>query len=304
VITVGDALRNDYAADFVHSAGVKNNSFRTVGVVVITEWHQVAVEEMRVVFGVECDVENIVANSGHLANRTEIGSKTLPTGRIPGSTVVLMSDCCDPIPYRRFFNTKEANRRLKNYRKRGLDARATDIVDYLKTQDLAGSDVLEIGGGVGDLQVELLKAGAGKAINVELSDAYEDVAIQLAEDEGFGDRMTRQFGDFVDVQDELESADIVVLNRVVCCYPFMERMMNAAVSKTDKHLGLVFPRGRWWTRTFFGLGNKYWAVRSCDFRGFVHPPDEIEKVATDNGFVVRHRSNDLTWQAVVFEKVA
>ena len=215
-----------------------------------------------------------------------------------------MSDCCDPVPYRRFFNTKEANRRLKNYRKRGLDARAADIVDYLKTQDIAGADVLEVGGGVGDLQVELLKAGADRALNIELSDAYEDAAIQLAEEEGLGDRMDRRFGDFVEVESELESADIVVLNRVVCCYPFMERMMNAAVAKADKHLGLVFPRGRWWTKTFFGLGNLYWAVRSCDFRGFVHPPDEIERVATDNGFVVRHRSNDLTWQAVVYERVA
>jgi len=215
-----------------------------------------------------------------------------------------MSDCCDPVPYRRFFNTKEANRRLKNYRRRGLDPMATDIIDYLKTQDIAGADVLEVGGGVGDLQVELLKAGAERAVNIELSDAYEGTATQLAEDEGFADRMTRQFGDFVEVQDQLETADIVVLNRVVCCYPFMERMMTAAVAKADRHLGLVFPRGRWWTKAFFGLGNIYWGARNCAFRGFVHPVDEIEKVATDSGFVVRHRSNDLTWQSVVFERVA
>ncbi len=215
-----------------------------------------------------------------------------------------MSNCCDPVSYRRFFNTKEANRRLKNYRKRGLDPMAADIVEYLKTRDIAGAGLLEVGGGVGDLQVELLKAGADRALNVELSDAYESVAEQLAEDEGFADRMTRQFGDFVEVQDELDSADIVVLNRVVCCYPFMERMMNAAVAKADGYLGLVFPRGRWWTKTFFGLGNKYWAIRGWDFRAFVYPPDEIEKVAIDNGFAVRHRSNDLSWQAVVFERVA
>ncbi len=215
-----------------------------------------------------------------------------------------MSQCCDPVPYRRFFNTKEASRRLRNYRRRGLDPMAAGIVDYLKTQNIAGADLLEVGGGVGDLQVELLKAGVASAISIELSDAYEDVAVQLAEDEGFADRMTRQFGDFVELQNELETADIVVLNRVVCCYPFMERMMNAAVAKSGKHLGLVFPRGRWWTRSFFWLGNTYWAVRSCDFRAFVHPPDEIEKVATNNGMVVRHRSNDLSWQAVVFEKVA
>lgn len=215
-----------------------------------------------------------------------------------------MSDCCDPVPYRRFFNTKEATRRLKNYRKRGLDSMAQNIVDYLNTQDIAGADLLEVGGGVGDLEVELLKAGVASATNVELSDAYEDAAQKLAEEEGFADHMTRQFGDFVELQDQLDSTGIVVLNRVVCCYPFMERMMEAAVAKTDGHLGLVFPRDRWWTKTFFGLGNKFWAARSCDFRGFVHPPEDIEKVATDAGLVVRHRSNNLTWQTVVFERAA
>lgn len=215
-----------------------------------------------------------------------------------------MSDCCDPIPYRRMFNTKEANRRLANYRRRGLDTMARTIVDYLATQDLTDLDVLEVGGGVGDIQVELLKAGAGQALNVELSDAYENAANDLADKNGLTGRIVQQFGDFVEIQDDIDPAGIVVLNRVVCCYPFMERMMGAAVAKTERFLGLVFPRDRWAARMAVKAGNGFLAMRRCDFRTFVHPVDEIEAMATNAGLKVRHRGRNLAWQSVVFERVA
>ena len=215
-----------------------------------------------------------------------------------------MSDCCDPIPYRRFFNTKEATRRLKNYRKRGIDSMAESIVGHLEVQGIDGMSVLEVGGGVGDVQIELLKLGAESAVNLELSDAYGPAAKELADEAGFGERMTQRFGDFVEMQDDVEPADIVLLNRVVCCYPFVDPMMRAAVAKTNRHLALVFPRERWGSKVGIAMSNKLNSWRGCEFRAFVHPVDDIEAVATRSGLEAQHRHRNFVWQAVVFSRAA
>jgi hypothetical protein len=221
-----------------------------------------------------------------------------------GDRVRVLSDCCDPTPYRRFFNRKEAERNIRAYRRKGLDPMASSMIDYLKSRGVEGADVLEVGGGVGAIQVELLKAGARESLNIELSAGYEEAAQRLAQEEGIEDRVTRRLGDFVALQHEFDQADIVVMNRVVCCYPWMERLMGAAVGKTSGYLAMVFPRERWWVKTGLGMGNTFTALRKCDFRAYVHPVAEIESVATRAGLVVRHSDKNLIWQALVLERTA
>lgn len=191
---------------------------------------------------------------------------------------------------------------MRAYRRKGLDPMASSMVDYLKSRDLEGADLLEVGGGVGTIQIDLLKAGLDRSVNVELSSGYDEAAHQLAAEEGVEDRITRHVGDFVENQDEFESADVVLMNRVVCCYPWMERMMEAAAGKADRYLGLVFPREKWWVKLGLASGNGWMAFRNCDFRAFVHPVSGIHSVAADAGFVVRHTDNNLIWQTLVFER--
>ncbi len=181
---------------------------------------------------------------------------------------------------------------------------ASSMVNFLKSQNLEGADLLEVGGGIGAIQIELLKAGLDRSVNVELSSGYDDAAQMLAEEEGVEERITRHIGDFVEAQNQIESADVVVMNRVICCYPWMERMMGAAVGKADRYLALVFPREKWWVRFGLASGNGWMALRRCDFRAFVHSPEAIESVATDAGFVVAHADNSLIWQALVLERAA
>ena len=226
------------------------------------------------------------------------------TARTPLVGSRVLSNCCDSTPYRRFFNRKEAEKNVRGYRRKGLDPMASSMVEYLVSRGVEGADVLEVGGGVGAIQVELLKAGVAKSANVELSSGYEEAARRLAEEAGIEDRITRRLGDFVELQQEFEPADIVVMNRVVCCYPWMERMMEAAVSKTGRFLALVFPREKWWVKLALALANRFMALRKCDFRAFVHPVADIESVATNAGLVVRHTDNNLIWQALVLERVA
>lgn len=212
-----------------------------------------------------------------------------------------MTDCCNPSGYRDFFNEKEARRNLRRYEKKGLHKLTRSFVDYLIARGMEGRTVLEGGGGIGAIQVELLEAGADSAVNVELSGEYESIAADLLERRGLSDRVRRLVGDFTDLAPELE-ADDVVLNGVICCYPHVDRLMNAALSSSKRFVAATFPKDHTLAKLTVGLGNTYCKLRGIDFRSYVHPTDRIEAAASSEGFEVVFRDRSLVWEAVVFER--
>src|SRR5256885_2718497 len=135
--------------------------------------------------------------------------------------------CCSPKGYRWVFSEKSARAEAKRYRRKGLDSTSRRIVDFLRTQGLEGRTVLEIGGGIGAIQLELLRAGAARAVSVELTPTYEDVAMDLAAEAGRENRLQRKVMDFAQSAAEVEAADVVILNRVICCYADMPRLAGA-----------------------------------------------------------------------------
>lgn len=212
-----------------------------------------------------------------------------------------MTDCYNPAGYRDFFNEKEARRNLRRYEKKGLHKLTQSMVDYLVSRGMEGRSVLEAGGGIGTIQIELLEAGAVSAVNVELSGEYESVATELLERKGLSDRVRRLVGDFTDLAPDLE-ADDVVLNGVICCYPYVDRLMTAALSSSRRFVAATFPRDRMMSRITVGLGNIYCKLRRIDFRAFVHPTERIESAAASEGFEIAFRERNLLWDAVVFER--
>src|SRR5207245_6949681 len=126
-----------------------------------------------------------------------------------------MPSCCDPNGLARVFDARRAARDARDYRRKGLDQDARRIVDFLKARGVASGTVLEIGGGIGALEIELLRAGAARASNVEISDAYEPAARQLATDAGVVDRIDRRVVDFATDHADIGAADAVLLPRGV-----------------------------------------------------------------------------------------
>src|SRR2546430_9259498 len=139
-----------------------------------------------------------------------------------------MSDCCTPKGYRRIFSEKSAQKRARRYRRKGLDGTSRRLLRLLRQRSLEGRTLLEVGGGIGDLQIELLKAGLARAVSIELTPTYEATAAALLREAGFDDRVERRVIDFTEAASEIEAADIVVLNRVICCYPHMPKLARAA----------------------------------------------------------------------------
>jgi magnesium-protoporphyrin O-methyltransferase len=214
-----------------------------------------------------------------------------------------MSDCCNGSAYGELFDDEEAKRRLRDYEKKGLDAMARSMVDYLVSRGMSGRTVLEAGGGIGAIQIELLRAGATSATNVELSNGYESVAGSLLERNRLEGKVDRRIGDFTDLAPDLE-ADDVVMNRVICCYPFMERLVGAATSSSRRFVAATFPRDHFGVKVALGFGNTWCRIKRIDFRSFIHPPDAVMAKARSAGFEVAFRDQDFIWNAVVFERLA
>jgi hypothetical protein len=209
--------------------------------------------------------------------------------------------CC-PEGYSAVFSERGARRALRRYRRRGLDRLSSRIARLLRDRGVDGT-VLEAGGGIGALGIELLEAGAERATNVELSPAYEGAAAELAREHGVEDRVERKLGDFV-TEDEVGVADAVVMNRVVCCYPNYEALVGTAADRARRVLVFTFPRENVLVRAAFGIMNLWLRVTGTDFRGFVHPVNAMLELAEDRGLrpIAHHRG--LFWQLAALERSA
>jgi methyltransferase family protein len=200
------------------------------------------------------------------------------------------------------FGEKGARRALRRYRKRGLDRLSSRMARTVREQGVPAT-VLEAGGGIGALGVELLEAGADRATNVELSPEYESAARELAREHGVEDRVERRIGDFV-TENDVGPADAVVMNRVVCCYPNYEALVGSAADRARRLLVFSFPRENAVVRAGFGVMNLWLRLSGSEFRGFVHPVDAMLQVAEDHGLrpVAHHRG--VFWQLAALQRTA
>src|SRR5437763_9960904 len=152
-----------------------------------------------------------------------------------------MASCCNPRGCDRFFGPRFARRMANRYRKRGLDKAAQQMGEFLEERGIEGSTVLEIGGGIGEIQIELLERGAQRAINLELSPGYDEEAAILLREAGLEERAERRLHDIAADPAGVEPADVVVLHRVVCCYPDYERLLSAAAEHARRLLVFSYP---------------------------------------------------------------
>ena len=201
-----------------------------------------------------------------------------------------------------FFDRKEANRDLKGYRKKGPSKTTQMLIDAIEADGIADKTLLDIGGGVGAIQHELLKAGASGAVSVDASTAYIEAAREEARRQGHADRLQQRHGDFVDLAPEIESADVVTLDRVICCYHDVELLVSLSSERATRLYCLVYPRENWVARTGFGLFNLYFWLRRSPFRIFIHPTATVDALVRRGGFRRSFYRKTLIWQVVVYTR--
>lgn len=212
-----------------------------------------------------------------------------------------MSRCCYADEYGELFPERQARWTARRFRRRGLRGSAKRLADMVAATGIRDATILEVGGGVGEIQASLLSAGAARAVNVELSPHWEASAQALIDDLGLAGRVDRRVGDFVDLAGELPRADVVVLHRVLCCYPDWQAMLGAGLDRAGRVIGFTVPVDRWRTRAVIALGNAVFRLRKRAFRAYVHPLDELVAALRRAGAEVRSDHAGLVWRTVVAE---
>lgn len=202
------------------------------------------------------------------------------------------------------FSERGARGQARSYRRSGLDAGSRRIVALLKERGVEGLTLLEVGGGIGAIQIELLKAGLTRAVSVELTPTYEESAAELLREAGFEDRVERRVMDFVNAGADIEAADIVVMNRVICCYPDLPRLAGAAADHARGLLVMSFPKERWWTRAMVWMANVGMGLMRREFRIFLHPMDQILATGEKHGLKLSIDRPGVFWEIAAMERTA
>ncbi len=181
------------------------------------------------------------------------------------------------------------------YRWFGLESSQRQLVAGLNQAGFRDATLLEIGCGVGYLHQWLLKQGAAMAIGVDLSPGMLEEARELAREQGLGDKVSYLQGDYVELSKDIACADIVILDKVICCYPDAETLLASATENANRILALTYPRVHLINRLGMGILNRFLALIGSDFRTYLHDPAHIQRYLSVLGWKKIYESNTLTW---------
>ena len=200
------------------------------------------------------------------------------------------------------FGDRQARRDLAGYRRHGANRTTGWLIDGLIGDGVAGLTVLDIGAGIGAVHLALLAAGAVSAVDVDGSPAYVELAREEARLAGRGDVVRHETGDFVELADSIDAADLVALDRVVCCYPDMASLVGLSVGRARRRYGLVYPRDTRWIRAASRAVELVARLTRQRFRLWVHRTAEVDAIVRAAGFTPRLRRSTVLWQVVVYER--
>jgi magnesium-protoporphyrin O-methyltransferase len=213
-------------------------------------------------------------------------------------------DCCEPQGYDRIFSSRQARLDADRYRRSGLTWDPGRVVELYRAGEIEGETVLDVGAGIGDLGVELLRAGAAAVTSIDLSPAYDAVAAELLAEAGLAARSRRVTGDVAAHPELAPPADVVTALKVVCCYHDAGRLLRAVTERAQRHVVLSYPRDTWWIRVAaraVGLGA--WLRRS-DWRFVVHPETQIMRALVQAGFTVVRTEDSRVFRLAVATRLS
>lgn len=211
-------------------------------------------------------------------------------------------NCCQCQGIEDLFDEKTVSKELADYRQKGPARTTRWMIDALKAEGVRGYALLDIGGGVGGIQHGLLAAGVHSATDVDASQAYLQAARKEARRRGLDEQIHFQHGNFVDLAAQIQPADIVTLDRVLCCYPDMQQMVQLSAARAKKLYGLVYPRDAWWVKVGMAVLNFFFRLQKSPFRTFIHPAEMVEDLVRRNGLKRRFYRQTPLWQVVVYAR--
>jgi 2-polyprenyl-3-methyl-5-hydroxy-6-metoxy-1,4-benzoquinol methylase len=201
------------------------------------------------------------------------------------------------------FSVAEARAELGNYRRRGPMNQTKLVLDAIRSLNLKNAALLDIGGGIGAIHHELLKDVAREATHVDASSAYLKEAKQEATRRGHSERVSFIHADFTEVANQLPEADIVTLDRVVCCYPDFRRLLKAAAEHSRRALAFTYPRETWYMRIGLWVMNFLQRLRKDPFRVFLHPVSDMDALLISEGFQRVSLRRLFVWEMRLYQRI-
>lgn len=214
--------------------------------------------------------------------------------------------CCHRCAIADQFNSAIARRDLRRFRRRGPDAPTRQLLAAVQARSSLPSQptLLDIGGGVGAIHHVLLEHGFSQALHLDASDAYLAAAADEANRLGHANRVQFQLAEFPAEGSTVPSADVVTLDRVVCCYPDYARILAAAADHARHLLAYSYPRPRWLNRLVVAGVNVVRRLQGRRFRAYVHPPTRMRAVLERVGMRRVWAGGTWIWAVEVFDRVA
>ena len=210
--------------------------------------------------------------------------------------------CCQCQGIENMFDKKAANRQLKRYLKKGPSKTTSMLLDAINKKGVQGLNFLDIGGGIGAIQYDLIKAGASNGTSIEASSAFFDIVKEEALQNGLAERVNFKYGDFTETASDVDSADIVTLDKVICCYDDMSELVGLSSKLARKIYAVIYPRDVWWTKLALLMVNFYPRIKGSSFRVFIHPTKKVEEIIFGNGLKRNYYATTLFWQVAIFTR--
>jgi len=195
-----------------------------------------------------------------------------------------------------------ARRYRKRFARKGLEPSQKQLMKGLISSGLSDASLLDIGCGTGYLHQRLLQAGAASAVGVDLSAKMLDEARAQAREQGLAERTDYREGDFVELGDVLAPADIVILDKVICCYPDADALVQRSARMARRVYAFTIPRDRWTVRFALFAGRVFLALIRCRFRSYVHDLAAIDRGLTHLGFARVFQECTFAWLTRVYAR--
>jgi magnesium-protoporphyrin O-methyltransferase len=201
------------------------------------------------------------------------------------------------------FSETEARTELRSYRKRGPAQQTKLILSAVRSLNLKNASLLDVGGGIGVIHHELLEDVALEATHVDASSAYLNEARAEAARRGHRERVRFIHADFTEIASDLPEAQVVTLDRVVCCYPDFHRLLKAAAEHSQRALALTYPRETWYLRIGLKVANFFQRLRRDPFRVFLHPVADMDALLRGQGFERVSLRRLFVWEMALYQRV-
>lgn len=201
------------------------------------------------------------------------------------------------------FDEEEVRKDLNDYRENGPEKTTQWLIEQISEAGLEGLSVLDIGGGVGAIQHALLEGGAASAVHVDASSAYINAARDEAKRRELTERITFHQGNFIDIAPQLAAADIVTLDKVICCFDDMQALVAESSRLARKFYAVIFPIDNILLRMGMHIANFFMNIFTDNpFRMFVHPTSEVERLVNEAGLQRSYYRRSGIWQVIVYSR--